>query len=158
MFIVTRGAGNYKLGAVSVAAVSEGEFKQSIAQKRSELKPLVDKVIQKELECENTGVLSTAQLLHTLCEAQAAVLRFDIGESYFAAMPKPVAVATTDSDGKFRLTLPSSGKFIIVAKASRAAGRTSEAYLWLVPIDAVGGEQTVSLSSNNLWNPSQSGL
>lgn len=158
MFIVTRGAGNYKMGAVQVAAVSEGDFNEAIAQKRAELNLMANNLLQKEKECENAGFSYTEKLRYDICRLDVAKLRLDISDGYFATMPKPSATATTDSEGKFKLTLPSSGKYIIVAKASRDAGRTTEAYLWLVPIEAVGGEQSVSLSSNNLWNPSQSGL
>lgn len=158
MFIVTRGAGNYKMGGVQVAAVKEGDFEGAIAEKSSRLKSLIDQLGPKQIECENTGTTYTEQLGRDICRLDVAKLRLEISDLYFAAMPKPAATATTDSDGEFKITLPSFGKYIIVAKASRDAGRTTEAYLWIVPVEVVGEEQTVTLSSNNLWEPEQAGI
>lgn len=49
----------------------------------------------------------------------------------FSDLPQPAARTVTDADGKFRLELPSGGRFAIFAHAQRNV-RETEDYLWLV--------------------------
>ena len=65
----------------------------------------------------------------------------------FASVKK----VTTDSDGKFILTVPSGENYFIFATASREMGGTSEDYLWLIPLSREENQQ-VTLSNNNLVN------
>ncbi len=142
------------MGGVPIVAINENEFNDVFAKKGSEIKLLSDKIGQKETECAGkTRTSYLARLEYDICLSDAAKFRTEMNGLYTAALPRPMATTTTDSDGKFKLALPSSGKYIIFSTASRAAGSTTEAYLWIVPIDATGGEQSLSLSSNNLWEP-----
>lgn len=64
-------------------------------------------------------------------------------------MPNLSAAATTDADGKFTLTIPKQGEYILVAKAQRMVSENTEKYYWTVPIDADGQAKSVMLSNNN---------
>jgi len=59
-----------------------------------------------------------------------------------------VSEATTDSDGKFQMTVPVSGKFYLWATVTREVGDKNELYVWLVPLTNEMA-QKVMLSNNN---------
>lgn len=69
---------------------------------------------------------------------------------YLQGLPKPLDVAKSDADGKFLLKVP-SGKYILIAKASRLAGDSAESYQWLVLVNTGQTRQPVMLSNDNLF-------
>ena len=46
-----------------------------------------------------------------------------------ASLAAPVSSVKTDADGKFKLHVPKSGEFVLVADSSREVGDKSESYL-----------------------------
>jgi uncharacterized protein YcfL len=73
---------------------------------------------------------------------------------YLDELPKGIATTTTDSEGKFTLTLPEKDKYILAAHAQRQLFDTTERYYWVVPVDFDPSKQpTVQLSNNNLIEP-----
>jgi len=66
-------------------------------------------------------------------------------------MPKAIGTANTDGDGKFIMKLPRSGKFAIVAHASRQVFSSREEYYWIVwtSLDAEASNN-VTFSNKNL--------
>lgn len=152
VFVATRGAGNYKLGATKVWAYPSEVFKGHLDSKRSNMAKLSHDLKKKAESCAGYALTYTAQLNEDLCQSEAAKLRIDISEEFIKGMPVPVAGGTTDSDGKFKMTLESRGAYTLVAVASRAVGRSYEEYVWIVPVIASGDEQTISLSNGNLWD------
>jgi len=60
------------------------------------------------------------------------------------------ARCTTDADGKFSLSIPTTGRFAILAQASREIGSTTEHYAWFCWISAPNEKQDFFLSNNNL--------
>lgn len=87
-FIVTQGAGNYKLGAMTVYVLPPEAAKQF------------------------ESVFGTVQL------------------------PKPLATAITDADGKFHFSLPKGQAGFLFAQGRRSVGRYDEIYEWRVSFGA----------------------
>jgi hypothetical protein len=61
-------------------------------------------------------------------------------------LPAPVAVTTTDSEGRFKIAVP-PGEYAIEVEETRAIGRDKEFYCWLVPANG-----HVVLNNSNLIN------
>ncbi len=70
---------------------------------------------------------------------------------FFVDMPKGIATATTDADGKFTMRLSSKGRFALVAHASRQVVGAKEEYYWIVwtSLENQSSKQVI-LSNNNL--------
>ncbi len=68
---------------------------------------------------------------------------------YFRDLPPSVAQTTTDSEGKFVLSVP-TGEYAIAATASRDIVGETETYHWLVKVNVNKEKQTVTLSNVNL--------
>jgi hypothetical protein len=61
-----------------------------------------------------------------------------------------IAVATTDSEGRFKFVVPASHKkLILLAKSSRLVGEDREDYWWAVPFSSNGKTTEVILSNDN---------
>lgn len=59
--------------------------------------------------------------------------------------------AVTDSDGRFSLKLPSSGRYVLIAKASRRVFDKTENYSWLIWTNVKGeDDKSIMLSNQNL--------
>jgi hypothetical protein len=99
-FIVTRGAGNYKLGGMIIYAFPS----------------------------ERMGAFQTN-------------LTVELGE--------PIAKATTDSDGKFKLKLPSTESYFLFARSTRLAGSHQEDYEWIVQSSDITDRTNVLLENSN---------
>jgi hypothetical protein len=72
---------------------------------------------------------------------------FDSPAYYMVDLPKAAAVAKTDADGKFSLSVP-QGRYVIAAQASRSVFRDTEYYYWLVAVDGTK-PQALMLSNDN---------
>jgi hypothetical protein len=68
-----------------------------------------------------------------------------------SSLPMPISSVKTDADGRFRLQVPRTGEFVLVATASREFGGGSESYIWAV-VDSLDGKDSkqVFLSNDNL--------
>jgi hypothetical protein len=70
---------------------------------------------------------------------------------YFAELPQPIVTTQTDSDGRFKIELPTKGRFVVAASAQRSVGESVEHYHWLLKVSLDGSSiKTVMLSNNNL--------
>ena len=68
--------------------------------------------------------------------------------AYFLDLPQPVATAKTDADGRFTLTLPDEGEYVMVASSTRAVFSQTENYYWMVRVDPQ--QSSITLSNDNL--------
>lgn len=68
-------------------------------------------------------------------------------------LPKPLAVATTDGDGKFRLTMPKDTPYFIFCQASRLIAAGTESYSelneWRVPGEQFKNPKEAFLTGKN---------
>lgn len=127
VFVVTRGAGNYKLGLVKITAIPD-EIMQSY-------------INAKKLQRTNK----------LLDEKQSQYVSI---ESYFddLSFPKGVATTDTDAEGKFILKLPKAGRYAIVARSERKVIDSTEKYYWLIGLDVnENNSNTIILSNNNMF-------
>ena len=76
-------------------------------------------------------------------------LSFKFYKIFSIAFPAK-ATATTNSDGKFTLKLPSKGEYVIVARAKRMVGSSEENYFFYRPVISDGLEKTEIISNNDV--------
>jgi len=158
VFVVTKGAGNYKFGLVQVAIVPLEEAKQQVRSQQSAVTRAWEEAIAYESTCDgyerkysdDDRNYRVEKMLGD-CRDLAENAKEAVYSKYFTTLPLPVATAQTDSDGKFNLKLPEGGKYAVAAKAERSVtGERREQYFWLFEINADGTPQKISLSSNNM--------
>jgi hypothetical protein len=66
-----------------------------------------------------------------LDDAKQALASIDVTGILFKDLPPPAARTVSDADGKFRLELPSGGRFAVYAHAQRTVTRVED-YYWFV--------------------------
>lgn len=72
-------------------------------------------------------------------------------EFYFERLPKGVVHAVTNADGKFTMTLPSTGRFALAAHSQREIFGSTEEYYWLIWASLDGEKsKSVMLTNKNL--------
>lgn len=153
LFIVTKGAGNYKLGAVTVAAFPKKEvmtrmegFKDNI------LKEIESAKGRREVCLDAVRYGSDSQYLREANECyereQASVL--SSVDTAFGSGFQPKASATTNSDGKFTMKIPGKGEFILFARSQRTAGGSEEQYLFMKELQADGTQKDLVISNADL--------
>lgn len=126
VFISTRGAGAYKFSAVTVIAVPKETLikaGESYFLQQGEVPP-VEQVIK-----HLVGALEFLLKSHN-----------DLGEVYSTV---------TNSDGKFKLSLPSPGEYLITANAERLVGDKKEYNRWFL-VQKIETDMEVSLNNTNL--------
>ena len=147
MFIVTRAHESVKLGLVEVAALRRSEVARAIEATRS---AIADE--KKRLEALDHQISESAVPPKERDELQRDLkyrLEYlDSAAPFFEALPASVTTTKTDADGKFQLRLPSSGEFVLAARATRSVIADFEVYFWLLGVD-VNGAATVMLSNDN---------
>lgn len=72
---------------------------------------------------------------------------------FFNALPKPIATARTDADGKFKIQA-SSGKLALAATAYRRIVDEVEQYFGVIGVEINRSPATVTLSNDNLTDSS----
>lgn len=171
VFIVTAGAGNYKLGSIEVAAFPEDTIKYLVDAKKQELTSLNTEfeaaMADARISMSKAHANSTAREYglqnnfipdSSYAQAQASrdravavnkKIEATFGEDFFTALPPAAAAARTDADGKFVLKLPKPGKYILTARATRKVADKDEKYSWVIYFDADGVSKNVILSNNN---------
>lgn len=89
--------------------------------------------------------------LDALAALTTAVEETRGSDYYFKDLPAGFAVAKTNADGLFSMTVPTKGRFAIAAKAERQVFGEPEKYHWLVWISPNGQATTrVMLSNDNM--------
>lgn len=68
---------------------------------------------------------------------------------YFKNLPETKVTTRTDADGKFSLPVPATGRFAIVASASRELPSGKEQYHWMVWVSTEGGKTRPLLLGNH---------
>ena len=181
VFIVAKDAQNYKLGLVPVALYSLDTLKPYIDEKTKEanaelsrLKPLID-AAKAEMDRKDAAEHSAfearlndysdpnREAAHTRAveqdtTAQTAYFtllgdrdKVSSADFYFAELPQPIVATQTDSDGRFKIELPTKGQFVVAAIAQRSIGKSVEHYYWLLKVSLDGSSiKTIMLSNNNL--------
>jgi hypothetical protein len=136
-FVVAKNAQNFKLGGVQISAVPEKETKRYLeltAQGNADI--YAENTRIKNAECErytkNLYNLSSAELEQRKenleeCHRELSELENDYHDSILVGLPKAVAQATTDAEGKFSLKLM-PGKYYITGKATRMIIDKTESY------------------------------
>jgi hypothetical protein len=125
--------GNRKLASVQVVAVPESAAKPYVDGKKSGFDAL------------NTEY--TATIREFVDGSQKKVdeinerLNQFTGADFYYGMPPGVASAVSDGDGKFTLTLPKPGKYLLVANGS--------GNYWFIWVKADGRGQNITLSNAN---------
>jgi hypothetical protein len=70
-------------------------------------------------------------------------------EHYFKNLPKPMLSVRTNSEGKFSLSLPKTGRFALVAQGKRE--EPAESYYWMTWVSLDGADKkSVILGNHNL--------
>lgn len=163
VFVVTGGQKSIRLALVEVSAFPEDVMIEHIkltpdndAQKIAQLSREFDlNMRKKEKAQENFNKEAFYDYYNKAVENLNQSNNLESGGSlkgakYFEKLPTPTAVAKTDADGRFTLTLP-LGKYVIAAKSSRRLSKTdSEFYFWLVRLDTSSINQSLMLSNDNL--------
>jgi hypothetical protein len=178
VFIVTAGHESVKLGLVEIRAFEPTQVNQAIdAVKRriAKLEP-IEKQIRtlktrswefhkqiltlsdielQALKGPKLGdIWRRAQSLRKDCDrlfddAQWHRMYLDSGTAFFEALPTAMAIAKSDSDGKFTMKLPHSGEIVLCAAADRELLDRTESYYWMVKVTPSTGT-AITLSNDNL--------
>jgi len=174
VFIVTKGAENYKLGSIHVYLYSEEEVLAIAAvslAKAIKLKPALDAERENcnKMTQQYAAVLQRYQGMSpvaseliaaqkassdSLKEFRTALAKYYSNfssEYYSQTLPTPLADAQTDADGKFSMQIPKTGSWVLEAEGERSVGDTKEGYVWLARAssDAIAKSQ-IFLTNENL--------
>ncbi len=171
VFVVTQGAGSYKLGLVQVAAFPEEKIKENIERKKPEIVTLTSKLNEAfsksseyttayldNMDARDSGMKSKFEADSSSVRAINSLKEFwniqeeiesAVSDKFVQSLPPAVAVSTTDADGKFALSLPKNGKYVLTAKATRTLGDEIENYTWAIYFNAEGTPKNIILSNNN---------
>jgi hypothetical protein len=77
--------------------------------------------------------------------------RYVGAEYYIRGLPIPMLTTKTDADGKFTINLK-SGKYALIASASRTIGEDKEVYYWLIWVSVKPNQRNnIMLSNDNLF-------
>jgi hypothetical protein len=135
-----------------IPAVREQDFYKSVSfdeKIKIEAQMAVDRDRARNLAYRASKEAITAR--GKLAESSPKAGHIYSGEFYFTELPKAIATAQTNADGKFTVALPVRGDFALAAVSLRTLGNSAERYLWLVKVSLNGsGKKTVMLSNNNL--------
>lgn len=168
VFVRTQGAETFKLSLVDVALLNETAIAEYV-EKRSKaadpiyeaLQPIVKVAETREKETEKAVRLTrygTEGFEKALQDYKDAIHEHSkvLGMSnylhsalyYFSDLPTPLQTTKTDADGKFTFKVP-KGTYVIAATSSRAIGKGTESYCWLVKVVA-DADKKVMLANDNL--------
>jgi hypothetical protein len=76
---------------------------------------------------------------------------YDSDAFVFSHLQSPIQIGETDAEGKFRIQVPRTGKWIIAAHAQRMTLKRIEYYYWLQPVALNDQHELVqNLSINNM--------
>jgi hypothetical protein len=70
-------------------------------------------------------------------------------------LPKPMAVATTDGDGRFKLSVPADQPYFIYCATSRLVGQTTEENEWRVPGEKFKNAKEIVLNNETVQAPTK---
>ena len=154
VFIVTNSRQNIKLGLVEIIAIPEVAAKKTISERVDETLK-ISTVYYNKLGTALNDVLAHRTEETKLKEAneQKEFREWFNGAFFYDYLPfsESNGKAITDSDGKFTLTVPVQGKYLLAAHSERQIFDTKEDYYWVmwVQIDENNSDKII-LSNNNL--------
>lgn len=173
VFIITKGRTNLKLALVTVTAIPEDAVQRHLVRKtvqsdeefakaqpeidaaQREYAALVDEFKRAAAERADNAKLEELNRQQHLCLARKrdALGRqeyFRSAEFFYEGLPRGIASAKTDPDGRFVMRLPRRGKVAVAAHSFREIGDTAENYFWLVWVDTRRLPTRLLLSNDNM--------
>ena len=102
--------------------------------------------LQEEEKTNEQTKLQAKQKADSSLKSRLARIQSLLDEHF---MPEPVAAASTDADGAFKVPFEGRGKFSIAALAERTVMDSKETYAWVVDLKDVSS-QSVLLNNLNL--------
>lgn len=147
LFVVTAGGENKKMGNIQVFAVSAKEIRQQLSQQKSSVSAELDRA-GKDYESCISGYATNEKILSSCRDIRDYAAIEAVSKALKA--PTAIAAATTNSDGKFEMTVPGSSEVMLQAMGSRSVYGNTELYLWLKPVPSGSGERTVNISNDSL--------
>lgn len=70
-------------------------------------------------------------------------------------LPKPLAVATTDGDGRFKLSVPKDAPYFIYCATHRILGKSEEFNEWRVPGEKFKNPKEIVLNNDTVREPTK---
>jgi len=110
------------------------------------------KLVRAQLD-EQDGTTRLAQARRTISLLLAEHARLEEANDLFAEVRNQAeTLAKTDADGKFSVTLPATGRPVLIAEASRDVAGETERYRWVVrvPYKRAGDRLPIMLANDNL--------
>jgi hypothetical protein len=164
VFIVTAGGMSYKLGLVTVSAITEGVVLEHLDRKKRQSEAEISK-LQPEIDAVQTSYDRLLKDYFDDVGSQAKKAAWEDAKSKLADLSSrrqhllspefvydglgpSISIAKTDADGKFTIQIPSRGRIAIAARSSRQTGQTTEKYFWIVWADAQ--TKRLMLSNDNM--------
>ena len=178
IFIRTRGAETIKLSLVEVALFDAKAIAEDVDRKRKAAEPIyeglqslvkeaekrvkeaekrekegagpkgLDKVSEGDREEVRIAQIAWEKALAKSGKVQPMALYLHSAPYYFNDLPKPLLMTKTDADGKFTFKIP-NGSYVLAAASSRAAGKETEFYHWMIQVIA-DADKNVMLANDNL--------
>ena len=158
VFVVTKGAGNYKFGLVEIGVLPLEDAKKYLLTRQDSVEKAWTETITDNKKCDDWERKFSkydsdyrAEKLINDCRDEAENSKEAVYSLYFQNLPPMASTSVTDSDGKFSLTVPKTGSYAVLAKAERTVtGARKEQYFWFLEIKANGSPQKLTLSNNNM--------
>lgn len=138
VFVVLNGGQALKLALVKVAVYPASYFSAYNEWKNTNFNHIAV-VLGSQFDARNYDAFSKVMKL--------AMSRWE----YLASS---TARATTDADGKFKLSINFDGPVVVFARVSRSTGRLNETYTWAVPMEITREHDTLLLTNDNLLSES----
>jgi hypothetical protein len=150
IFIVTKAAVNVKLGLVTVYTIDESVADSTVAYYQKLYKPEVDEYRSKINNYSMTadallGIKDTTMLWKALLDGLTK-------KPFYGPFWPHVDSVRTDADGKFKLTVPSGHRYVLVADGSRVIFDEHEYYHWYVHVNPAQGREVLLSNDNMLEN------
>jgi hypothetical protein len=124
------------------------------SSKEKELQAAITDQLRWEHEYYNLDISDPTVNINLKNIAQNEFLEWPKGDFYFNDLPlsKTVGKATTNDDGRFTITLPSEGKYLLAAHTQRQIGDQQGEYYWLIWVTVTSKDKDhIMLSNNNLF-------
>lgn len=178
VFIVTAGGPVIKLALVQVKAISKIEIENHIAKVEQQIASERDEVnaaaarddeefnaLMEDMREETARMTKMQKSSKSFDSLQARIKARNRSQGqsmelharqkvlnsaapFFVDLPQPVVTAKTDAEGRFQLTVPDEGEYVLVASAERTVFKDVERYFWIVRLP--GQQSKVTLSNDNL--------
>lgn len=127
VFVSTEGGENHKLGSVQVSLFAREAMDTLLAvlkkyadMKTQELSPAVDAALAATQQAHAPGGSEEWERYQAMCAKRGY---YSTGTFYFSCFPSPIQTVETDAEGRFVMSVPKKGNFVISAKGQRYIGQ-----------------------------------